>query len=84
MEEFVHFCSFFLLCPHGEGEMGGEKQLISEAQNSRGWQDGPAPSAVTYSRAVSSQVLSIPKDGDFPTSLGHLCQCLASLTAFDL
>lgn len=33
---------------------------------------------------MSSQVFSIPKDGDFTTSLEHLCQCLATLTAFDL
>lgn len=28
---------------------------------------------------MSSQAFRIPKDGDFPTSLGHLCHCLATM-----
>lgn len=84
------FNLFCLLCPRGEGEMAGEgswfQRQVEVGKYLWRWSSPtpPAPSAVTNSRAVFSQVFSIPKDGDLTTSLGHPCQCLATLAAFDL
>lgn len=91
MEEFVHFLPFVSFAHTvkvkwlQKADFRGTEELRLASTSG----DGPAqPLLPQVESPIAGQcpvrVSISPRNGDFPTSLGHLCHCVATLMVFDL